>query len=99
VTVACLRFALRAAQLLSSEQSEQGLRFFYDGVNRLSGIIESYVARKDFFHDIYAREKYGWDLYYDTLEVLEQKISEGDPFAVQLLDKARNSIKNLRVAI
>ena len=99
VTVACLRFVLRAAQLLSSEQSEQGLRFFHDGVNRLSGIIESYVDRKDFFHDIYAREKYGWDLYYDTLEVLEQKISEGDPFAVQLLDKARNSIKNLRVAI
>jgi hypothetical protein len=99
VTVACIRFALRAAHLLSSEQSGQGLRFFYDGVNRLSGIIESYVGRSDFFHEIYTREKYGWDLYYETLDVLEQNITEGDPFALQLLDKARNSIKKLRIEI
>jgi hypothetical protein len=97
VTVACLRFITRASRLLSSQNPEEGLRFFSDGVTRLSGIVESLASGKNIFHDSFPREKQGWDLYYDVLDALEMKISEGDSYASALCNKANTIINALRI--
>ena len=99
VTIVCLRFALKAAQLFGSSEPEQGMDFFTEGVKRLSDMIELFTSRENFFHEIYEREKYGWDLYYDILDFLERKIDEGDSYAIQLGDTARDIIKSLRLKI
>ncbi len=97
VTVACLRFAIRAALLLRSSPPEQGLHFFSEGVQRLADIVRSFAAGENAFSVAFTREKQGWDLYYDTLDMLELKISEGDPFAANLVSKAGKIINSLKI--
>ncbi|MBW2566682.1 MAG: hypothetical protein JRE24_07335, partial [Deltaproteobacteria bacterium] len=37
----------------------------------------------------YVKERRGWDLYYDTLSVLEDALNENDPFALDLRHQAK----------
>jgi hypothetical protein len=99
VTVVCLRFCLKALNLLSSSENEEGMHFFHEGVRRLSPMIVNFRSMPDFFRETYEREKRGWDLYYDALDALELKIKNGDLYAIFVMSRARDIVRNLRLKL
>jgi hypothetical protein len=97
ITIAYLRFALRAALLFASDRPEEGLDFFNGGVKRLSGMMESRRSGDNFFNELYEREKRGWDLYYDVLEIIEKRLSGGEPFARELAERAAAAVAAVKI--
>jgi len=96
ITIVYLRFALRAAVMLTAGDPD-ALRFFNDAVKRLSPLVEYYKKGENPLKEIYYREKSGWDLYYDALDAAEAGIQAGDTFALELRDKARALIDAVRI--
>ncbi|OHD65513.1 MAG: hypothetical protein A2176_14080 [Spirochaetes bacterium RBG_13_51_14] len=45
--------------------------------------------------EIFSRERRGWDLYYDVLDIVEKHIAERDHFALELADRAKQIINSL----
>jgi hypothetical protein len=97
ITIVFLRFALKTARLFASNKPEDGLQFFNEGIKRLSGMMEQHNSAKNPLSGLYEMEKRGWDLYYDVMDIVEKKISSGDPFAKELADKARKLIDSLKI--
>lgn len=96
ITIVYLRFALKAARMLAVGDPE-ALRFFNDGVMRLSPLVEYYKEGENPLKGIYEREKSGWDLYYDLLDAVEAGIQAGDAVALELREKARALIDAVRI--
>ena len=97
ITIVYLRFALKTAHLFAMDNPSAAVRFFDEGIRRLSGIMEPHERVKNPLSEIYKAEKRGWDLYYDVMEIMERKISSGDPFAIELAGKAKSLINSLRI--
>ncbi len=96
ITIVYLRFALRAATMFAADEPE-ALRFFSDGVKRLSGLMEYYKRGENLLSAIYEREKRAWDLYYDVMDAAEKGIQAGDPFVLEMREKARGLISSARI--
>ncbi|MBP7738615.1 MAG: hypothetical protein KA369_21755 [Spirochaetes bacterium] len=96
ITIVCLRFALRAARMIA-ENDPESLRFFTEGIGRLSVFLDNHRKGKNPIEDMYMKEKQGWDLYYDTLDCVERDIKRKDPFAMVLLDKARVFVESVKI--
>ena len=96
ITVVYLRFALKTAHLFAANEPT-ALRFFNEGIKRLSGIMDRRERANNPLSAIYEDEKRGWDLYYDIMEIMEKKISSGDPFAIELADRAKRLINSFRI--
>lgn len=45
----------------------------------------------------YDNERRGWDVYYDTLDAVEQALENKDPFALGLQQKAEAIVRNCAV--
>lgn len=95
ITIVYLRFALRAARLFAEDPGE-GLRFFNEGVRRLSGMMGPLRPGENAFTNLYAREQRGWDLYYDVLAAAEKNAAGGDGFALELTGRARAIVRSLK---
>ena len=87
-TVVYLRFALKAASFFADGQDEQGLAFITDGARRIATALEFVQGEDSPLKCQYVKERRGWDLYYDTLSVLEDALTENDNFALDLRHKA-----------
>ncbi|MBN2158291.1 MAG: hypothetical protein JW807_02770 [Spirochaetes bacterium] len=96
ITIVLLRFTLRAASLFDTAPDE-GLRFFNEGIRRLSALFGAHAPGKNPLVEIYERERAGWDSYYDVLDALERKIASGDPFAQDLKGKAMKIVDSARI--
>ncbi len=92
-TVVYLRFAFKAASLFTAQQKEQGLEFVRHGAGRLLKAFGFAAPEKGGLGQIYEKERFGWGLYYDILKRLESAIEEGDAFALELREKARQIIE------
>ena len=88
-TVVYLRFALKAASFFAEGQDEQGLAFITDGAKRIATALEFVQGEDSPLKRQYVKERRGWDLYYDTLSVLEDALTEKDHFALDLRHKAK----------
>jgi hypothetical protein len=97
ITIVYLRFALKTAHLFASGNPAAALRFVDEGIKRFSGIMEPHERVKNPLSEIYKAEKRGWDIYYDVMEIMERKISSGDPFAKELADKAKSLVNSFRI--
>ena len=84
-----MRFALKAASFFAGGQDEQGLAFITDGARRIATALEFVQGEDSPLKRQYAKERRGWDLYYDTLSVLEDALTEKDHFALDLRQKAK----------
>ncbi len=96
VTVVYLRFAMKAASFFinSSEDGKQeGLDFLLTGVRRLHEAIGNLTGEQNPLIEQFSREKEGWNIYYDILEELENKMNESDPFALELQQKAEGLVQ------
>jgi hypothetical protein len=84
-----LRFALKAASFFAGSQGEQGLAFITDGARRIATALEFVQGEDSPLKRQYVKERRGWDLYYDTLSVLEDALNENDQFALDLRHQAK----------
>ncbi len=96
ITIVCLRFALRAARMFA-ENDPESLRFFTDGIGRLSAYLAYHRRGENSLESMYMKEKQGWDLYYDTLDYVEQGIKRKDSFALELMNKAKELIESVKI--
>ncbi|GMR04192.1 MAG: hypothetical protein BMS9Abin23_0082 [Thermodesulfobacteriota bacterium] len=102
-TLAYLRLGLKAADLFSSGREEdalKGLELMKTGSRRLRAATRDILAGNgEALKDSYEREKAAWDLYYDILRRLEEAIEAGDPFAVDLKERAKKLVMETRVVV
>ncbi|MFC2140290.1 hypothetical protein ACFLQ1_01050, partial [Candidatus Auribacterota bacterium] len=99
-TIVYLRLALKAASLFTSKQEEkikEGVRFLELGSKRLFEISQKLSSNSNPLLEEYEREKNAWKLYYDILDILEKKIIEHDPLALDLKQKAKSLIQEANI--
>jgi len=88
-TAVYLRFALRTAAFFNSgSEDDEAYRFMTLGTERLSSAVDMLYCEKNPLLKIYKNEKAGWDLYYDILDVIEEKILNSDADALKLKSAA-----------
>ncbi len=97
VTVTLLRFALRLARFFAAGETAAGRDFAFLGSRRIDDAIRR-AADRDGMRVAIARERRGWDLFYDALDTLEAGISRGDPGALALQARGREIVAGCRVS-
>ncbi len=99
--LAYLRLALKAAELFATKEEEseyKGFAIVETGPRRLrASIREVSMGDGNGLKERYEREKKAWDLYYDILDNIENALGKGDPFALELQERANRLIGNARV--
>lgn len=98
ITVACLRFALKAESLSAEGQDEEALQFVHLGASRLAKAVEFARGDNSELRHICQRERYGWTLYHEALSALEAALADGDAFATDLKNKAQTIVQRSTVA-
>ena len=94
VTVVYLRFALKAASLFASGNEIAGVELVTSGAKRLSEAMGGREQNREGLRKRYERERAGWNLYYDTLEMIEKALRDGDDFALNLRKKSRKIMQD-----
>ena len=94
ITVVYLRFALKAASLFASGNELAGVELVTSGAKRLSEAMGEREQNREELRKQYERERAGWNLYYDTLEMIERALRDGDDFALNLRKKSRKIIQD-----
>jgi hypothetical protein len=97
VTVMFLRFALRAAAMFASGDRERAEELVTAGAARLSQTLAFVEGHPSELAASYRAEREGWDLFYDTLAVLERRLAEGDPLAQELAGQTRHIVEGCAV--
>ncbi len=100
LTVVYLRFALRAALFFNDDREElnqQGFEFLHAGARRLLETIRKLTAQPNPLIQQFRDEQTGWNAYYDVLSSVEEKIQQGDPFALELKKRAEEVVKGCRI--
>ncbi len=101
-TVVFLRLALKAASFFSDKKTEkhkEGLQFLTTGVQQLDKINNYLHKEPNPLIKQYAREKEGWNLYYDVLDRFEAELKTGDSFALELKKKAVTLVNNCKMSL
>ncbi|MEE9121521.1 MAG: hypothetical protein V3U56_09565, partial [Syntrophobacteria bacterium] len=96
-TVVYLRFGLKAASFFAAGKEEQGLEFLQNGSRRLHRAIQKLAREANLLIGQYQKEREGWNLFYDTLDMAEKGITEGDSMALGLQEKARSLLEACKV--
>jgi hypothetical protein len=99
--LACLRLALKAAELFATKEEEneyKGFALVETGPRRLrTSIREVSMGDGKGLKKRYEREKKAWDLYYDILDKIESALKKEDQFAIELRERAKKLVHNARV--
>ncbi len=96
-TVVYLRFALKCAALFQEGNTEQALQFVTLGARRIAEAVRFARGSDSELRETYARERRGWDVYYDTLAALETALQDKDTYAMELRDRASEVIGACRI--
>ena len=99
--LAYLRLALKAAEFFASKEEEneyKGFALVETGSERLrTSIREVSMGDGNGLKERYEREQKAWDLYYDILDKIENALRKGDPFAIELQERAKSLVSDTRV--
>ena len=100
LTVVYLRFALKAALFFedSGKDTQQGFEFLQVGLRRLYETIQKLTGDTNPLLEQYCREKRGWNLFYNILDVAEKNLKKQDTFAIKLQNKAKSLIKTCKIS-
>jgi hypothetical protein len=90
-----LRFALRVARALDDGRSRLGVEMAEIGARRIDEALTFTTGGG--FRATLEGERAAWDHYYDTLDVLETALREGDPVALELRVRAVEIVSAARV--
>ncbi len=102
LTIVYLRFALKSASFFAGktdDKKKQGKEFMESGIKRLGETISYLNQDPNPLIDLYKREKTGWDIFYDTLDNIENGLANGDTFSEDIKKKAFSIITSCRVNI
>ena len=101
-TVVYLRLALKLAEFFAPDdqvKKEEGLKLLALSASRLEGIIKDLSSTPNPLSERYQEEKEGWDIFYDVLDGIEEGLSRGDDFAMELRRKARELVSDCLVQV
>ncbi len=98
VTIVYLRFAFKAASFFASGQNAQGVRFIKEGAARLRRALDFAFGGERRLERTYIQERSSWDLFYETLSVVQQALARKDDFALRLQRKAQAIIKSCAIS-
>ena len=76
---------------------EQGLEFVKMGSRRITDAIDFVQGENSMLKQRYQNERLGWNLYYDTLEAVEDALKHEEGFALDLRKKAQRIIDQCAV--
>ena len=93
-TLVLLRFALKAASFFAHGQEDQGLEFVKTGIPRIRKALDFVRGDPSPLKQQYENERRGWDLFYDTLEAVEEALDRRDDFALDLRRKAQKIMED-----
>ncbi|MEF9437443.1 MAG: hypothetical protein L0922_01335, partial [Candidatus Mariimomonas ferrooxydans] len=96
VTVVYLRFALKTASFFA-EKNQKGVDFMQSGTSRIQETIQKLAGELNPLVEQFQKEKQGWDMFYDILDIVEEKLKKGDAFASELQKQARNMVKKCKI--
>jgi hypothetical protein len=102
VTLVHLRLAMTIAELYASDVKEahdKAKTFQEQGVRRLDMALNHLAGKTNPLFERYEKEKKAWDLFYDTLKAIEDNLASQDFFALKLMRRAENFIRETRLAI
>ncbi len=93
--VACLRLALKGAELFSKD-GQEGVELVTIGTRRIRRAMDE-VTVGDGLRGVYEREKRAWDVFYDSLDIIERALARRDPFAMEMKRRVQGLVGNLRI--
>jgi hypothetical protein len=99
ITVSLLRFSLRAAWQFRDNRMDKGLELVTVGAERISAALEFIRGENSALKQQVEKERLGWDLYYDTLDAVEQALKSNDPFALELWQIAKDIVRQCAVGL
>ncbi len=67
------------------------------GTNRLHKIINKLSETSNPLRERFRKEKKAWNIFYDLLDKVEEGLQRGDPFALDLKEKAKELIKTSEI--
>jgi len=97
VSVTYLRLALKAASLFASpgeRERKDGAELIRLGTRRLASLVKEITKTENPYRKRFHDEKRAWDIFYDTLDRLEEGTKENDGFALDMREKARALAKS-----
>ena len=97
VTLVMLRFALKVIELSEKNDPEFVLEFVNSGSERLFEWIDRLKNESTYFEDIFKHELQGWNVYYDLLDLAEEKLNQQDAFIEELKNKTNTIIEKCRI--
>lgn len=100
VTIVYLRFSFKLASFFAEnrkEKNQQGLELLQNGSKRLHETIQTLIKKPNPLIELFKKEKEGWDLYYNILEIAEDQLRKNDAFALILQKKAKSLIKACQI--
>ncbi len=97
ITVVYLRLSLKTASLFGKANWDKGLDLLKLGQIRLDKIIREFLSRPDSLQERYGMERVVWNTYFDVLDRVEDGLKRGDPFALELREKAKKLIKDCKL--
>jgi len=98
-TIVFLRFCLKAGSFFAAGEDDQGVDFVTMGAPRIRNALNFVAGNDSLLRQGYNRERLGWNLYYDVLAEVEEAIRRNDPFALELLRKAEEIIRQCLILI
>ena len=101
-TVVYLRLALKLAGFFAPDdqvKKEEGLKLLVLSASRLEGLIRDLSNTPDPLSARYQEEKEGWDIFYDVLDRIEEGLSKGDDFAMELKRKTRELVSDCLIQL
>ncbi len=97
VTIVYLRFALKLAGLHQTKGGNEITDFAKSGAKRLHKTINYLSDGLNPMISRYEREKKGWDIYYDILNIAETGLKNGNKTILQHKSKAENLVDECRI--
>lgn len=96
-TVVYLRLSLKAASFFGKANCDEGSDLLKLGQIRLDKIIRDFLSRANPLRERYIMEGVVWNTYFDVLDKVEHGLKRGDPFALELREKAKKLIESCRL--
>ncbi len=95
-TLVALRLALKVGELLAGGHDDraEANNIMEIATQRLEPLIQRLTETPQTLADQLSQERAGWELFYDLLDTLEQKLAEGDRKALDLRKAARAVVQN-----
>ena len=99
-TLVALRLTLRVGELLADGDEEaraEALDLMEMAADRLDPLIGQLTETPQALADELAKQRTGWNLFYDVLDALEQALGADDREALALREAARRVIQSCRI--